>query len=60
MEWCIISGGWRVFCETLTAATLPEAEIALTARVDCLRALRNILLGEVCLILCKEKRINCK
>ena len=35
----------------LTAATLPDAEIALTARVDCLRALRNILLGEVYLIL---------
>lgn len=34
----------------LTATILPEAEIALTARVDCLTALRNMI-KEVGLIL---------
>ena len=41
-----------------TKATLPEAERALAARVDCLRALRNMI-AEVCEILSVEERVNC-
>ena len=36
--------------KSLTVATLPEAEMAPTARVDCLRALRNMS------VRCEEKR----
>lgn len=41
-----------------TKATLPVAEKALAARVDCLRALRNMI-TEVCEILFEKETVNC-
>lgn len=53
------AGGPRWPSGQLTATILPEAEIALTARVDCLTALRNMI-KEVGLILWeKENQLQC-
>lgn len=41
-----------------TKATLLVAEKALAARVDCLRALRNMI-AEVCEILFEKETVNC-